>query len=208
MILVDTHVLLDIFEDDPEWAAWSQEQLDAVSATDRLAINPVIYSELSIAFARIEELEAVLTEATLTVEAIPREALSPRGQSIPDLSTCPRHQAQRIAGFLYRRPCRRHAVSAAHSRRHPIPQLFPRNFPHLSRVVGPVQTSTSIPSDVVHFVIRSPSASTHNIYPSRTSYLPWPHADESQHLGFADRRKHRGATSAKGGRLNQRWLIS
>jgi predicted nucleic acid-binding protein len=75
MILVDTNVLLDIFQNDPEWAAWSQDKLDAASATDSLAINPVIYSELSIAFARIEELEAVLTEAALTVESIPREAL-------------------------------------------------------------------------------------------------------------------------------------
>jgi predicted nucleic acid-binding protein len=75
MILVDTNVLLDVFQNDPEWAAWSQEQLDAAGATDRLVINPVIYSELSIAFARIEELEAVLAEAALTVEAIPREAL-------------------------------------------------------------------------------------------------------------------------------------
>ena len=75
MILVDTNVLLDIFQNDPEWAAWSQDKLDAASATDHLAINPVIYSELSIAFARIEELEAVLTEAALTVESIPREAL-------------------------------------------------------------------------------------------------------------------------------------
>jgi len=75
MILVDTNVLLDIFQNDPEWAAWSQDKLDAASATDSLAINPVIYSELSIAFARIEELGAVLTEAALTVESIPREAL-------------------------------------------------------------------------------------------------------------------------------------
>ena len=75
MILIDTNVLLDIFQNDPEWAAWSQDKLDAASATDSLAINPVICSELSIAFARIEELEAVLTEAALTVESIPREAL-------------------------------------------------------------------------------------------------------------------------------------
>ena len=75
MILVDTNVLLDIFQNDPEWAAWSQDKLDAASATDSLAINPVIYSELSIAFARIEELGAVPTEAALTVESIPREAL-------------------------------------------------------------------------------------------------------------------------------------
>jgi predicted nucleic acid-binding protein len=75
MILVDTNVLLDVLEDDPEWAAWSQAKLDAAIATDTLAINPIIYSELSIAFARIEELEAVIADASLNVEPIPREAL-------------------------------------------------------------------------------------------------------------------------------------
>ena len=75
MILVDTNVLLDVLQEDPKWAQWSQRQLQAASLTDRLAINAVIYSELSIALERIEELEAVISEASLTVESIPREAL-------------------------------------------------------------------------------------------------------------------------------------
>lgn len=75
MVLVDSNLLLDVLENDPEWAAWSQAKLDAASATAKLAINPIIYSELSIAFARIEELETVIEEASLTIEPIPREAL-------------------------------------------------------------------------------------------------------------------------------------
>jgi predicted nucleic acid-binding protein len=75
VILVDTNVLLDVFEDDAEWSDWSQDRLDSASVTDTLAINPVIYSELSIGFARIEELEAVIKEASLAIEDIPREAL-------------------------------------------------------------------------------------------------------------------------------------
>jgi predicted nucleic acid-binding protein len=75
VILVDTNVLLDVFEDDPEWSDWSQDRLDSASTTDTLAINSVIYSELSIGFARIEELEAVIKEASLAIEDIPREAL-------------------------------------------------------------------------------------------------------------------------------------
>ena len=34
MILVDTNVLLDVLQDDPQWADWSQEQLEAASLTD------------------------------------------------------------------------------------------------------------------------------------------------------------------------------
>ena len=81
MILVDTNVLLDVFGDDAEWSDWSQDRLDSASATDTLAINPVIYSELSIGFARIEELEAVIKEASLAVEDIPREALFLAGKA-------------------------------------------------------------------------------------------------------------------------------
>jgi predicted nucleic acid-binding protein len=81
MILVDTNVLLDVLENDARWAAWSQEKLDATSTTETLAINPIIYSELSIAFSRIEELEAVIVEAALTVESIPREALFLAGKA-------------------------------------------------------------------------------------------------------------------------------
>jgi predicted nucleic acid-binding protein len=75
MILVDTNVLLDVLQDDSNWAAWSQAQLESAALIDRLAINAVIYSELSMAFERIEELEQVVAEAKLAVETIPREAL-------------------------------------------------------------------------------------------------------------------------------------
>lgn len=81
MILVDTNVLLDVLQDDPRWADWSQAQMETASLADSLAINPVIYSELSMAFERIEELEAVLTEAALPVEQIPREALFLAGKA-------------------------------------------------------------------------------------------------------------------------------
>jgi len=84
MVLVDTNVLLDVVEDDPQWAVWSQGQLETVGLTDRLVINGVIYSELSIAFARIEELERVMDEASLTLEEIPREALFLAGKVFLD----------------------------------------------------------------------------------------------------------------------------
>ena len=51
MILVDTNVLLDLVADDPQGAEWSQQQLDLASAHDQLAINDVVYAELSIGYA-------------------------------------------------------------------------------------------------------------------------------------------------------------
>jgi hypothetical protein len=84
VILVDTNVLLDVLQDDPKWADWSQGQLEAASLTERLAINAVIYSELSMAFVRIEELEVVIADAALMLEPIPREALFLAGKVFLD----------------------------------------------------------------------------------------------------------------------------
>ena len=84
MVLVDTNVLLDVFEDDPHWAGWSQGQLESASLTDELAINAVIYAELSLAFERIEELEQAIAEAALSMQPLPREALFLAGRAFLD----------------------------------------------------------------------------------------------------------------------------
>ena len=75
MILVDTNVLLDLVTDDPLWAVWSQRQLDLASAQDELAINDIVYSELSVGYARMEELDAMILSAGLVNATIPRPAL-------------------------------------------------------------------------------------------------------------------------------------
>ena len=81
MILVDTNVLLDVVLNDRDWADWSQRQLDSASLRETLCINQVIYAELSIAFARIEQLEKALTDGGLSVQTIPREALFLAGKA-------------------------------------------------------------------------------------------------------------------------------
>jgi predicted nucleic acid-binding protein len=81
LVLVDTNVLLDVVLDDPDWSAWSLAALETAAAADTLAINSVIYAELSIAFKRIEELEQVLVDGGLTVQPIPREALFLAGKA-------------------------------------------------------------------------------------------------------------------------------
>lgn len=81
MVLVDTNVLLDVVQDDPVWAPWSQSSLDTWGAAGDLVINPVIYAELSIAYATVEGLEAMIAAAQLIVQEIPREALFLAGKS-------------------------------------------------------------------------------------------------------------------------------
>ena len=74
-ILVDSCVLLDLFTDDPEWAGWSEKILGQYSQTNTLYINSIIYTEVSIGFNRVEEVDDAIEQAGIKVLEIPREAL-------------------------------------------------------------------------------------------------------------------------------------
>ena len=79
VFLLDSNVLLDAVTDDPSWAHWSQTQLDTASRVGdlviNLVINLVIYAEVSLAYAAIEDLGAGLASVGLEVLEIPRPAL-------------------------------------------------------------------------------------------------------------------------------------
>lgn len=75
MLLVDTNVLIDVLQDDPKWADWSIRQLRAQSQLHELAINPIIYSELSLMYESIEALEQTVAAMRLSFLEVPRPAL-------------------------------------------------------------------------------------------------------------------------------------
>jgi predicted nucleic acid-binding protein len=80
-LLVDSNVLLDVFEDDPTWADWSQSMLDDLSQNHTLVINPIVYSEVSIGFGRIEELENALGRGGFRMRDMPKETLFLAGKA-------------------------------------------------------------------------------------------------------------------------------
>lgn len=73
-VLVDSNVLLDILTEDPVWYDWSAAALEQCANENLLYINPIIYAEISIGFAKIEELEAVLPADTFHRLPLPLEA--------------------------------------------------------------------------------------------------------------------------------------
>jgi predicted nucleic acid-binding protein len=81
MTLVDTNVLIDVLEDDPEWADWSIAQLRAQSRAHALAINPVIYAELSLTFSTVEMLDAAVDNMGLKMVEMSRPALFLAGKA-------------------------------------------------------------------------------------------------------------------------------
>ncbi len=74
-VLIDSCVLLDLFTDDPNWADWSENILEQYAQTNTLYVNSMVYTEISMGFQKIEELEEAIAELGIKVLEIPREAL-------------------------------------------------------------------------------------------------------------------------------------
>ena len=81
MVLVDTNVLVDVLEDDARWFAWSAAQLKAQSQLHELAINPIVYAELSLAFSAPALLDAAVDRLQLRMFELPRPALFLAGKA-------------------------------------------------------------------------------------------------------------------------------
>ena len=60
MILVDSNVLLDLFTADEAWEAWSRARLGEALAGEGACINPIVFAEVSLAFAHERELTSQL----------------------------------------------------------------------------------------------------------------------------------------------------
>jgi hypothetical protein len=80
--LVDTNVILDIFNDDRDWFDWSSARLEELQDRgEKLLVNPVIFCELGVWFDRQKDLENSLHEITPHYEEIPKTGLFLAGKA-------------------------------------------------------------------------------------------------------------------------------
>jgi len=80
-VLIDSNIVLDVFLNDPKWADWSESKLDEYDQLGALYINSIVYSEISIGFERIEDLESAIAKAGFKMLEIPKEALFLAGKA-------------------------------------------------------------------------------------------------------------------------------
>lgn len=73
--------MIDVLEDESEWADWSIAQLRAQAKVHPLIINPVIYAELSLTFSKVEALDESIENLGLTLLELPRPALFLAGKA-------------------------------------------------------------------------------------------------------------------------------
>jgi hypothetical protein len=71
-VLVDSNVILDVLTDDPARFKWSSESLALEADRNTLVINPIIYAEISMRFASIEDPEEVFDPLFFRKDPRPR----------------------------------------------------------------------------------------------------------------------------------------
>ena len=73
-VLVDSNVIIDCLDEDSEWFDWSAAMLADAAETGRVVINPVIYAEVSVGYARIEDVETALPPEYFVRAPLPWDA--------------------------------------------------------------------------------------------------------------------------------------
>jgi len=79
--LVDTCIITDLAQPNSLWFEWSAVTLSDLDSENRFVVNPIIYSECSIVYDTIEELEDALSGLDFEVKELPREALFLAGRA-------------------------------------------------------------------------------------------------------------------------------
>jgi hypothetical protein len=73
-VLVDSNVLLDVLTEDPSWFRRSASALSRVADYADLALNPIVYAEISVGFESHDELDEAVPPTYFKRLALPWEA--------------------------------------------------------------------------------------------------------------------------------------
>jgi len=72
--LVDSNVLIDLFDETSDWCEWSEAMLTQCASRGPLVINPIVFAEVSAGFASLDDVEDALPESYVRREPLPWSA--------------------------------------------------------------------------------------------------------------------------------------
>jgi len=81
VILIDSCVITDLADPDSDWYEWSASALEDLEDHNVFVINPIIYTECSMGYETIEEIENLVNTLEFDCREIPREALFLAGKA-------------------------------------------------------------------------------------------------------------------------------
>lgn len=72
-VLVDTNVILDVTQQDAQWADWALNTMS--QHVGRMLVNPPVYAELCYGAGNEDEVDGLITALGLEYAELPRQAL-------------------------------------------------------------------------------------------------------------------------------------
>jgi predicted nucleic acid-binding protein len=79
--LVDTNVLIDLFDAGSPWEHWSIRHIERVRSAGPVVINPIIYAEMAAGYPLESALESALSPSRFVREDLPWEAAFAAGHA-------------------------------------------------------------------------------------------------------------------------------
>ncbi len=79
--MVDTNILVDIAVRDPNWLKWSRSKITDAARQGALVINQIIFSEFSVRYSSVAEVEALLPADEFLREGLPWAASFAAGRA-------------------------------------------------------------------------------------------------------------------------------
>jgi predicted nucleic acid-binding protein len=100
VILIDSCIVTDLAAPESAWFEWSASTLERLDQNNTMVINPIIYAECSVGFARIEEVEALFATLGFVMKPIPREALFLAGKAFLQYKKCKGEKGNVLPDFF------------------------------------------------------------------------------------------------------------
>lgn len=80
----DSDIIIDVLSQNPTWGSWSEAALADAADHDEIAINPIIYAEISAGFATMQAVDAHLGAGAFHRLPLPYEAGFIAGRAFAD----------------------------------------------------------------------------------------------------------------------------
>lgn len=101
MIVVDSNVLIDVFNRDPGWSDWSRAQIQRLNDTgDELVVNHVVVAEIATNFASVDDMRDMLDDLDVEVLPLSEEIAFAAGRAFREYRRTHRDRDAILADFL------------------------------------------------------------------------------------------------------------
>ena len=100
MIFLDTNIVIDLLEPDPQWAFWSSQRLADAARIDMVIASSVVVAECAGRFQTLAQLRETFDALDIDIENISSEAMFAAGRAFREYRRVAKAREKILADFL------------------------------------------------------------------------------------------------------------